>query len=181
MRIRRFRIANPRGFQSDFLTVERGEVELRPESLRRRTVVLPEIVLEGVRIRLERSDDGRANYEALLGGLKRVRLPKGSRSWRLRKKFVVKTLVIRRIEAKVRMYPGLGTIAEFDVEIPEIRLENVSSHSDGASVMAEVTDALTNAVLIEVAKRTVSLPFRLLLAPVTIAESIGGLLTGDGD
>jgi len=145
-------LANPEGFDGDFLRLGNLTVQVSLPSLRDPVVEVPELTLDVLEIQLLQQG-GKSNYRPVLDGLKRS----GGKQDKHAKAFVIRRLVIRDVSAKVEVTLPGGKTVQGKVEIPEIVLENVGSESHGIPV-TEVSRRLLAAVLEAVARKGGSLP-----------------------
>ena len=175
LRVGSLSVANPQGFENPhFVRLGRGRLDLSLGSLREDTVEVPLLSVDGVELVLER-EAGKTNYGVILQNLKRFESsdptpPAAAAEPEAQKKFVVRELVIRDVEARVDWAKELGESGRVVAQIPEIRLRNVGS--GGAVGMAQLTDIIIKAVLEAVAKHGVGLPGVML---GELRSGLGGL------
>lgn len=172
-------LANPEGFDGDFLRLANLTVQVSLPSLREPVVEVPELTLDGLEIHLLQRVK-QSNYRPVLDGLKRSG---GKQDKKEAKTFVIRRLVIRDVSATVEVTLPGGKTVQGKVEIPEIVLENVGSQSHGVPV-TEVSRRILAAVLETVARRGGSLPGGLggdLLAGLRSASlrDLGSKTVGD--
>ena len=179
--VRRLRIANPPGFETDhFFTLGRLHFEVPPESLREETIVVRLLELENVDVSLE-TVDKKANYDVILDNLNRFSKT-GSADPNAKKSadqdgeggkgLVIHEAVIRDIIARVDLGTVSGKADRVEVEIPEMRMHPNKEGGSAEISVAQVTQAIVTAVLTGVAKK----------APAALAkglfQGLGGLKTG---
>jgi hypothetical protein len=158
-RLRRLAVANPPGFDAEpFLTLRGAHLALDLASLRERTVEAPSLVLKGVVVRLERRR-GKTNYGVILDNLsreERAQQPRAAHET-AGKKFVIGELRIEDVTAQLKLLPQGGRLTELELAIPEIRLTQVGSGSDGLPV-TELAGIVLKGVLEAVSRQGGSLP-----------------------
>jgi len=154
------RIANPPGYDGDFLLVDRAGGELDVSTLRGQVIVVREVTLTGVELTLEEKAGG-SNYDAIVKNLHRTAAPKTEPAG---PSVRVHDLYVRDIEAHLR----LGPAPPLTLEIPEIHLHDLGG-PDGATT-GEITAVVVRALLTSVATQAPGVPFALA----------GRLLTGLG-
>jgi hypothetical protein len=155
------RVANPPGFASpDFLSLREGRLAVGLASLRADTVEIPELTLEGIELHLERKVRAGTNYGAILDHLRRFETTEASKPAEASageeapsKKFVIRELLIQDVAARLRLAPELGRLMEADVEVPEIRLENVGSGAEGGVRLDELSGVILRVVLDAVVRK----------------------------
>lgn len=153
-------VSNPAGFQSPhFLTLREGRVVLAVESLLEDEIRVPLLRLDGVELDLERGLSG-ANFGVILEALERFEAASGEGQVEAGSeiRLVIEELVISDVKARARLLPGLGSAAEVEVSIPELRLQNVGSESDGGVLVSELTGTVLKAILQAVVGRRGQLP-----------------------
>jgi hypothetical protein len=152
----RLEIANPEGFQSEyFMRLGSIRVEIPPSALRAETVIIPKLELEDLELALEGSRGG-TNYGRILsnldgpggGGAKPAGEPEpGGGSG---KKFVVKELVVRNVNATLDI-DGMGAkLAHTSISLPELRLHDLGAGSNGmqlSELIGQVTDGVVKGVI----------------------------------
>jgi hypothetical protein len=174
--IRRLRIANPPGFETDhFFSLDHLHFEVPPESLREETIVVRLLELDGVGVSLE-TVGKKTNYDVILDNLDRFSKT-GSADPNAKesagegeeggKGLVIGETVIRDIDARIDLGTVKGASDRVAVEIPEIRLRPNRKTGAAEVSVAEVTQVIVTAVLVGVAKK----------APAELAK---GLLAGAG-
>ena len=183
-------VSNPEGFKEDyFLKLAQGDMAVSLGSLVGEKVVVPSVVLTGVRLNVEKDGD-KANYQAILDNLKTEEAePTAEKKG---KKYVIENLSIRDIEVHVRM----GSSFEDTIKVPDIELKNIGSDSDNGVVMSELTGVMTKTILTHVVASAGQLPGAIAeglaggLQDLTalggdIAEQMGGeaqkIIEGMGD
>jgi hypothetical protein len=155
------RVANPTGFASpDFLRLREGRVAVDFASLRADTVEIPELALEGIELHLERKVGAGTNYGAILDHLRSLETAEASKPAEASagdeapgKKFVIRELRIQDVAARLRLAPELGRLTELDVEVPEIRLQNVGSGAEGGVRLEELCGLIVRALLDAVVRK----------------------------
>ncbi len=116
-------LGNPEGFATPhFLELGKGSIAVSLKSLLSDRVDVPSLVLEGIDLRLDRSDRG-ANYEIILARLKRLEGEK--KPEKDSKSFVIREVILRdvRVDATLSL-AGVRT-PTVPLRIEEIRFTNV--------------------------------------------------------
>jgi len=150
-----FRVANPGGFSDQpVLRLDAGRVAVRLGSLFDEVVAVPEIMLDGLHVRLERNKQG-TNLKRLLDNLDTGapeepatgdQAASGSQT-----RLQVDLLRIINAGASVDLGPEFGDRGQFDLELPPIELRNIGSGSNGVT-MEQLVDQVTRAVVREIEK-----------------------------
>jgi hypothetical protein len=144
-------VANPAGFsEPDFFRLKDARVDVQPRSLLESTIHVPLFALDGITLNIERIR-GKSNYDAILQSLKKFESggKPAEKSTGTGKQFVIDSLRITDVEAKVSYAPLGGQPSTVSVAVPEIRLKNVGSAQggvDSAELIAVITKALLEAV-----------------------------------
>jgi len=116
-------VANPQGYASPhFLKLARGSVAVSLKSVLRKRIEVPSLVLEGVDLRLDRSDRG-ANYEVLLENLKR--LESGEKKPEEGKAFVIREVVLRDVRIDAQLSLGGVLKPSVPLRLAEVRFRNL--------------------------------------------------------
>jgi hypothetical protein len=149
-----FRVRNPEGWQEKhFLAIEDGRFSVGLPTFLEETVIVPEFVLRDVSLALERSVSGKSNYGEILRHMQSG--PPPDPAAEPGKKFVIRDLRIENVEAKLRLEGAGGVVQKaLDVTIPEIRLRDVGSESEGGVVAAQVWRTVATAVMEAVARES---------------------------
>ena len=139
------RVGNPAGFKAPhFLTLHSGAVAVTIPSLMKDTIEVPYIMLEGVDLYVEKNKDGQANYQVIMGSQKQHESKKTEPA----KSDEGKKLIIKEVKiTNVTMHTdGLSPLGPVKVVVPEILLTNVGT-ADGAGVgTAEVINVIVKAI-----------------------------------
>lgn len=154
-------IANPTGFEEPrFLRVGEAQLDFDRGTLREATVIAPLLSLRGVEVDLDKRQ-GKANYAVILDNLARFEskgaepVPAPEPGESASKRFVIRDLVIRDVEAHVRVVEA-GGLAKLDVVVPEVRSHNLG---EGRPLtLAQLSDVVVKAVLASIAKAGAGLP-----------------------
>jgi len=136
-------IANPEGFGADnFFALQNARLEIDNGSLSGDTVVIPEILIEGVTLDIEQTPDG-ANYAKILENLQRFESgdqeptstdePAGPADPGPDVKFVVRKISMSDVKANVKL-DILGKQSEFTVPVPDFTIDNVGNSDDSQSI-----------------------------------------------
>jgi hypothetical protein len=145
--LERLRVANPEGFsEPDFLSVEHLLLEVSTTSLREPVVEVPRLVMDSVRVVLEKRE-GRTNYKVILENLERLQKGKKDPAPEDGKKFIIRHVLVANVTATVDLLPvGGELLPPAVVQIPEIQLENVGTSDEGMSI-SELTAKLVQLIL----------------------------------
>ena len=159
-------IANPEGFDSDhFLNLNEGELIVSPTALLKDTVVVPKLAFSGIDMNLEKKGK-KENYRVILENLNKDTEPgeesPDEEAPKENKKFVIKEILIRDIAVHADLIPIGGDISRMTFRIPEIRLENIGSETDGGVVISELSGVLIQAIFKAVIEKGVDLPGNML-------------------
>ena len=154
------RIANPPGYDGNFLFADRVRGELDVSTLRNDVIEVREVTLSGVDLTLEEGSGG-SNYGAIVTHLHaRPKQAVSEPGPSVR----VHDLFVRDITAHVR----LGPAPPLTLEIPEIHLRDLGG--PGGAQAGEITAIVVREILTAVATRAPGMPFALA----------GRILTGLG-
>ncbi|CAG0987722.1 hypothetical protein PHYC_02116 [Phycisphaerales bacterium] len=152
-------VANPTGFEGPhFFHLGTGGVEANLGSLGKDVIEVPKLSLDTVKVNLERTSKG-SNYQQILDNLKKFESkdpaakPKEETEG---KKFIVRELVIKDVEVRVRMM-GMPAVT---VPIHEIKLKDVGT-AEGGMTLGQITGVAVKAIL------------------ATAAEAGGNIIPGD--
>lgn len=170
-------VANPPGFKStEFFSLGDGAVEVTLPTLTKDVIEVPLIRFSTIRVNLEKKD-GATNYKVILDNLKKVTgdgtpSQQPTQSSGKEKKFIVKQILIRDVRVHVDLL-GMGgnadKLAEVNIPIEEVKLENVGTVEDGGVDMKTLATVIVNAVLAAAAEKGDS------LSPEFMAELRGEL------
>lgn len=135
-----FRVANPEGFSGEpVFRLDRGRVAVRVRSLLGDVIEIPEITLEGLHVRLERTGSG-VNLKRILdnlggpgGGGEGTSGDGGASGAGPRVR--VGLVRIAGAGASVDLGPELGERGRFELELPTIELRDIGT--DGAGITIE--------------------------------------------
>lgn len=139
-------VANPAGYQGDhFLRLGDGSVRVALGSLTGSTVEIPSITLTGIDLNLEQTLGG-ANYRVIMDNLGRFEsAPAEEKS--SGKKFVIREIVLKDVKVHVSAASSIGPGIRATVPIPQVRLTDVGSDSDGGVIMAQLVGELLKAII----------------------------------
>jgi hypothetical protein len=139
-------VSNPDGFSTPhFLAMKQGRLRVTIDSLLNETVEAPLLEFSGIDVNLERSSAG-ANYQIILDHSKSSSGSPASKGEGSKKKFIIGELVIRDVTVHAALLPG-GKMTAITLNIPEIRLKDVGSHTTGGVMIQELWPILTQAIL----------------------------------
>lgn len=167
-------IGNPEGFETPhFMALGHGAVALELGSLFEDTVVVPSLRLEGLDVNLEKGDRG-ANYEVILANLKKGEEPPPEEAAE-GKKFVIREVVMRDIRVQTDVTLAGKKLSTVELEIEEIRLENVGSETTAGSLLSGLMGKLVVATLRAVVQQGGK------VLPEVVVNGVGAGLEGLGD
>ena len=185
-------VRNPEGYRGDYL-LQVGAVDLGVAlpTLLEPEIVLTRIVLEDVRLELERAGR-KSNYREILDNLGSGDGDKkgGGADEGGGRRVLVNEIRLSDVRARVQLLPMLGGIGgkglealeTIELEIPEIRLENVGAEGSRGQVTEEVTRLVLAALLRAVGDQTADLTGGLsrdLLSASRAAGSTGLDVVGE--
>jgi hypothetical protein len=163
-------VDNPPGYTtSHFMQLGQGRVEVGFAGLRQQPIAIDRVELAQIDVNLERAG-GKTNYGEILERQQGASQPEGGAqkdSASQESPVVVRELLIRDVRAHVKLAPG-GQLSAVDVDIPELRLENLGA-KEGGIRREELIQIATNAILEAVARKSGALPGELA------ADLLGGL------
>jgi len=146
-------LANPSGYDSEyFMNLGKGDAAVSLGTLMEDKVVVPKVHLDGIEVNLEKKG-GKANYEVILENMKQEEKSAPPPDQAPGKKFVIEELLITNVKVHAAMLPLGGSLSKVEVEIPEIRLQNVGSDSDNGVLLQEVSSTVIKAVMMAIAKK----------------------------
>lgn len=162
-RIQGLEVSNPTGFKTPcFMRLSEGNMALEVSSVLEDQVVMNSVELSGIELYLEKTREG-ANYTTIFESMKKGEQESQPKEG---KKFLVQSIVLKGIQVHVSS-PGVGQrVNTLDVNIDEIRLENVGSDTESGLVMSQLMGTIVKATLAGVLDQGVKLP-------VVIAEELG--------
>lgn len=145
-----FRVANPGGFSDQpAFQLGSGQVGVRLGSLFEDVIDIPEIRLDGLRVRLERNERG-INLERLLanldGGGGGTGGDAGAQAGGAPVRVLVRHLRIAGAGADVDLGPGFGERGRFELELPTIELRDIGAGGEGVTV-EQLIERVTRAVI----------------------------------
>ena len=144
-------IANPPGYDGDFLSAEHVRGELDVSTLRNPVIEVREVTLSGVDVTLEEGSDG-SNYDAIVANLHAHPKPAAAEAG---PSVRIRDLYVRDITAHVR----LGPAPPLSLQIPEIQLHDLGG--PGGASAGEITAVVVREILTTVATRAPGMPFEL--------------------
>lgn len=145
-----FRVSNPEGFSDQpVFRLGSGQVGVRLGSLFGEVIEVPEILLDGLHVRLERTRKG-TNLKRLLdnldtGGGADQPADSGADSGQATR-VLVRHLRIANAGASVDLGPELGDRGKFELELPTIELRNIGTGGEGVTVQ-QLIKRVTRAVI----------------------------------
>lgn len=154
----RLEVANPPGFDSPhFLGLADGRLAVSLGSLLGDTVEVPELVLSGINLNLEKKK-GKANYQVILDNLKKFESqepsePSQPQPEEAGKKFVIRKLSIRDVNVQVDLLRIGGEATRLPIKIDQIELTDFGSGSDKGMHLAELSSVILKAIFSAVAQQ----------------------------
>lgn len=155
-------VANPAGqsFSSPhFLHLDSGSVAVSLGTLRQDTVVVPSLKLDGMEMYLEKKGD-KANYQIIMDNLGKAEAEPDDTA--PAKKFVINEMVLTNISVEADLLPLGGALTKTRITIPEIRLTDVGSESEGGVVLKELSGVVIKAIMQAVIDKSDVLPAALI-------------------
>ncbi len=165
-------VANPEGFDEQFIELADGQAEVSLASLREERIMIPQITLDDVGVFLQKRN-GKFNYEAILDSLKKLESgekPENEEQTGT-KQYLIKTIRITNVH--VRLDPDNEVLGVLEVVIPEIILHDVPDDGNADTMDAlvrHITKGLLTSVVENVAGRL----------PQEVLDEMGGLVSGLG-
>jgi len=145
------RVRNPEGWQADhFFSIGDGRFAVGLTALLEEEVEVPELVLEDVHLSLERSTTG-SNYDTILSHMRKGPPPPPDAEPR---RFVIRDVRIRDVVADLHLDGPAAADRHLEVVIPEIRLRDVGSGTEGGVVAAQLWSTVVRAVLVAVVRES---------------------------
>lgn len=153
------RVSNPAGFDSPhFLSLREVRTGIDLRTLRSPVVEMPELVLSGIDLHIERRLDRGTNYGKLLDHLEKTT---GSGEKPAAegppaedgKRFVIRELALRDVTAHLHLAPELGTLPATEIALPEVKLRGVGSGGAGGISLAQLSELVVRTVLASAARQ----------------------------
>ena len=133
LRLSDVEIANPPGFDSPyFARLGSGAASVETTSLLGDMVEIRTLELENFQLYLERGKDG-TNFGRILESLKRFQKDEKKGEEKTAKRFKIGELVLRDIRIDAHMLPALGSLADTQLAIGELRLKDLGGE-DGITL-----------------------------------------------
>ncbi len=155
-RVRELRLANPEGFTSgDFVRVRDLRLRLPTRNLLAQEIRVPELLIEGLELELERGH-GRSNYGEILRNLERGAQAEPAQAGNGRT-FLIERVVVRDARARLRASP----LPPLDLVLPEVVLRDVGGRGTGSENVAAIVRAVLVGVLGAVARDADGVPREL--------------------
>lgn len=159
------KVANPQGqsFTSPhFFKLDDVSVGVSLASLRKDTVVIPSLKLDGMEMYLEKKG-AKANYQIIMDNLSKGESePAEPGETAPAKKFIIKDMVLTNISVEADLLPLGGALTKTRISIPEIRLTNVGSESEGGVVLKELSGIVIKAIMQAIIDKSDVLPAALI-------------------
>lgn len=146
-------VANPEGFDADyFLHLGEGSTQVSLGSLMSDTVVIPHLRLSDLTVNLQQKGDA-ANYQVILDNLAKLSGDQAQPTDET-KGYKVGQILIQNVTVNAEV---MGQSIR-DVQIPEIRLEDIGSDTETGVLLSELQGVIVKAVLEAIAKNPQALP-----------------------
>jgi hypothetical protein len=145
-------ISNPKGCKTPHL-MKTGSLDAAVDigSLFKDTVVISKFEIDGLDINIEQPKLGVTNVTALLDNIKASGGSKPEEKKEASgKKFKIDRISVRNVVAHIQVLPIGGKAAVFDVKVPEIKMDNVTSDNAAGVAMPELMRRLIPAILMAV-------------------------------
>lgn len=138
-------VANPPGFKNEnFLALAKGELELDMKTLRKETLVVPHLLLEGIALDLARNDGG-TNFGVVLDHLQRFeskKKPSEPAPKEEGKKVILREVVIRGTTVSLDIGQSIAGFQSTTFTLPEIVLRDLGSESGGDTISSQFSKIL---------------------------------------
>lgn len=173
-------VGNPEGFHTPhFLAIGSVSCAFSLGNLLEDNVVLPQLAIEGLDINLEQNERG-ANYQVILDHMKKSEQEPPPAEQASDKKFVIREVVVKDIVAHTDVALAGEKLTNVDVKIPEIRLQDVGSGTDGGMLQSQLLATIVKATLEAIIKSGHEILPQAVVAGVGIGlEQVGGLVDVD--
>jgi len=143
------RVRNPEGWQAErFFRIGDGRFGVGLRQFLEPAVEVPSLVLEDVQLSLERRGS-QSNYGTVLAHMQQGPPPAADEQG---KRFVIRDLRILDVTADLRLEVPGGVGKTLEVRIPEIRLRDVGSDTEGGMLVSQVWSTVLRAVLVAVVR-----------------------------
>lgn len=143
------RVRNPEGWEAPhFFVIGSGRFSVGLGDFLEEEVEVDELALDGVSLSLERRAQS-SNYATILRNMQSGPPPDPEDPG---KRFVIRDLRIRGVTADLRLEGPAGIGRTLQVAIPEIRLRNVGSESQGGVIVSQLWGTVLRAVLAAVVR-----------------------------
>ena len=145
----KLRVRNPEGFDARyFFSIRKGRFAVGLPAFLDEEVEVPELVLEDVELALQRGG-GTSNYDVILAHMRSRPPPDPDDPG---KRFVIRDLRIRNVRADLRLDGPAGVGKTLAVAIPEIRLRDVGSDTEGGLIASQLWGTVMRAVLVAIVR-----------------------------
>ena len=143
------RVRNPEGFDArNFFEIGKGRFSVGLGDFLEEEVKVDQLVLENLSLSLERRA-GSSNYGTVLENMRRQPPPDPENPG---KRFVIDDLRIQNVTANLRFEAPGGIGKDLEVLIPEVRLRQVGSDSEGGVIVSQLWGTVLRAVLAAVVR-----------------------------
>jgi hypothetical protein len=155
------RVRNPEGWQAErFFSIGDGRFGVGLRQFLAPEVEVPALVLQDVYLSLERRGS-QSNYGTVLAHMQKGPPPPPGEQG---KRLVIRELRILDVKADLRLEAPGGVGKTLEVHIPEIRLRDVGSQSQGGMLVSQIWGTVLRAVLVAVVRE---------------GGGVAGFITGD--
>ena len=145
------RVRNPEGWEAKhFFTIDDGRFGVGLSDFLEEEVEVPELILEDIDLSLERSPTG-SNYGTILAHMQQGPPPPPDEQG---KRFVIRDVRIRDVKADLRFDGPAGADKKLEVLIPEIRLRNLGSNTEGGMLVSQMWSTVMRGVLAAVVRES---------------------------
>jgi hypothetical protein len=149
----KLRVRNPEGWEEKyFFSIGDGRFGVNLRDFLGEQVTVPQLVVDDVYLSLERSTSG-SNYGTILANMQKGAKPAPAKSEKPGKRFVIRDVSIRNVEADLRFDAPGPADQELKVLIPEIRLHDLGSETQGGMLVSQLWATVVRAVLTAVVRQ----------------------------
>jgi hypothetical protein len=145
------RVRNPEGWDAKyFFTIDDGRFGVGLSQFLEDEVEVPQLTLDDVYLSLERGPGG-SNYGTILDHMAKGPPPPPDAE---AKRFVIRDVRIRDVKADLRLDGPGPADKELEVLIPEIRLRNLGSNTEGGMLVSQMWSTVLRGVLVAVVRES---------------------------
>jgi hypothetical protein len=171
-------VANPQGFRDEpFVNLASTRASWENGTILSDSIHVREFALDGVVVNLERTG-GKTNYGTILDHVEKLSPPSGEppakseESSGSSRELKIDRLVIRNVKTALHLSGIAGAAGSFQVEVPEIVIEDFNSRGSTGEIVAKLTRAVIEALL------SSSLQAGRNVFPDDLLKDLGGQLEG---